>query len=844
MTYHHHFRLALTLAALAILLASPAIGKEIIGEHLYDRVLLTPHPYFGAPNGRTTAVWEDHFAFPRAKYLVFQFSRFELEPGDWVEITTVEGVIVQRLEGRGFKNRGGDFISKMVPGEEAYITLYSSHPRPAAFGYEISRISRGFSDVELAERQGRATCGTNDQQDAICFQASHPAAYRKSRAVCRIVMDGSAMCTGWLVSCENHLLTNNHCTWDDDDFDTQAELDRMEFQFMYQDATCGGGSPTWEYSFQGGTWLDNHHNLDYTLIQAPEGEDPVSTYGFLNIDYRLVPINEQIYIPGHPSGRPKEISLYSTHAQDQSGSAEVYSQSEPACVGGTVGEIGYYADTEGGNSGSPVLSRVTDKVVALHHCADCPNRGVRIQDVYDEIQAGPSPLPYCSRYGEHGTLALDQESYGCASTIGIKLRDENLAGLGTASVSIWSVSEPSPETVVLTESAILPGYFAGTITTTGGAAVHGDNMISTGQGETVSVRYVDANDGHGGVNVNRDDSALVDCTAPVISAIEVTGITTQAATITWTTDEPAHSVVEYWVDPSGTPELIMDGALVTSHSVPLAGLQDCTIYDFLVRSADAAGNTAEDDNGGDNYSFLTDKNVVSFADGMESGVNGWTHESGTGIDDWQQVTDFSHSSTHSWWASDPAEIKDAWLITPDIDIVATSRLRFWQKYNLESGFDGGVLEISTDGGSNWADLGAAITQNPYNKTLSTSYSNPIGGRQAWSGTADWQEVIVTLAAYGPDSVKIRFRIGCDNGVAKTGWWIDDFEISNSEPCDIPVDGDVNGDHVFDSNDVMLLAGYLAGDGVTLTDPDEADRDNNGILDAQDLHLLLVALNSI
>ena len=66
-----------------------------------------------------------------------------------------------------------------------------------------------------------------------------------------------------------------------------------------------------------------------------------------------------IYIVGHPSGRPKEISLYSTHASDQNnpdGFCEIFSQDEPVCVGGTVGEIGYYCDTEGGSSGSPVLA--------------------------------------------------------------------------------------------------------------------------------------------------------------------------------------------------------------------------------------------------------------------------------------------------------------------------------------------------------------------------------------------------------------------------------------------------------------------------------------------------------
>lgn len=843
MGIHPYFHRFLFLLALTLVLSMPASGKEIIGEHLYETLLETPHPYPGAAEGAPVVVWEDFFEYPQAAYLVFEFSRFELEPGDWVEITTPEGRVIQRLEGRGFKNKGGDFISKLVPGGEAFISLYSTHPKPRAFGYEIGRISRGFSEVELAQRKDRAICGTDDKQDAICYQSSFPAIYRKSRAVCRIVMDGDALCTGWLVSCENHLLTNNHCTWDDSDFDTQAELDRMEFQFMYQDATCGGGSPTWEYSFQGGTWLDNHQNLDYTLIQAPAGEDPASTYGYLNLDCRLVPVNEQIYIPGHPSGRPKEIAVQSTHAQDQSGFAEVYSQTEPACIGGTVGEIGYYADTEGGNSGSPVLSRVTNKVVALHHCADCPNRGVRIQNVYDEIQAGPAPLPDCTLYGQHGSLALDRELYGCSTAIGIKVRDENLEGAGTVSISLWSTTEPAPESVTLTENAILPGYFAGTSSTSETTPVHGDGLLSIHHGDTITARYIDANDGHGGTNVNRDDTAVGACAPPSISGVSATSITTSGATIGWTTNLPANGEVQYWEYPTGTPATVAIGTQTTAHSVTLGGLLDCTRYDFLVRSTDTAGNTAQDDNGGAGYSFWTGRKVVSFFDNMEGGVNGWTHSAATGTDDWQQLTSASHSATHSWWASDPSALKDDTLVSPAIDIDSTCTLSFWHKYDLESGFDGGVIEISTNGGSTWADLGPAITLHPYTSTLSTSYSNPIGGRMAWSGAADWQEVTANLSSYGPNTIRLRFRIGCDTSVGKTGWWVDDVDVSHAEPCG-PVAGDVDGDGGFDSDDVSLLAAYLAGNGVVLVNPGEADQDGSGTLDARDLHLLLRLLVSL
>jgi len=56
-------------------------------------------------------------------------------------------------------------------------------------------------------------------------------------------------------------------------------------------------------------------------------------------------------------------------------------------------------------------------------------------------------------------------------------------------------------------------------------------------------------------------------------------------------------------------------------------------------------------------------------------------------------------------------------------------------------------------------------------------------------------------------------------------------------------GYFTGAGVFDAADVVLLATYLAGDAVTLTNPGEADRDSNSLLDSRDLHLLILELNT-
>jgi arylsulfatase A-like enzyme len=81
-----------------------------------------------------------------------------------------------------------------------------------------------------------------------------------------------------------------------------------------------------------------------------------------------------------------------------------------------------------------------------------------------------------------------------------------------------------------------------------------------------------------------------DVTPPTISNVAASGITLQSATITWTTNEPADSQVEYGpsaVYGSSTP---VNSAVVTSHSVTLTGLAPNSLYHYRVLSKDPSGN--------------------------------------------------------------------------------------------------------------------------------------------------------------------------------------------------------------------------------------------------------------
>jgi hypothetical protein len=109
-------------------------------------------------------------------------------------------------------------------------------------------------------------------------------------------------------------------------------------------------------------------------------------------------------------------------------------------------------------------------------------------------------------------------------------------------------------------------------------------------------------------------SIAPDVTPPVISAVSSSGVTATAATVTWTTNESADSQVEYGPTTSYGNSTALDATMVTSHSVPLAGLTAGTLYHFRVKSRDVASNLQTS---GDN-TFMTSAVPVDLLTGLVS----------------------------------------------------------------------------------------------------------------------------------------------------------------------------------------------------------------------------------
>ncbi len=171
--------------------------------------------------------------------------------------------------------------------------------------------------------------------------------------------------------------------------------------------------------------------------------------------------------------------------------------------------------------------------------------------------------------------------------------------------------------------------------------------------------------------------------------------------------------------------------------------------------------------------------VLAVDDDFEPDASGWTATHGSGTVDWALTTTNPHSPTNAVFASEPNVLSDQYLtLTAPVTVTAGDQLTFWQRRGFENTFDGGVVEVSTNNGTTWSDIGAANwVSNGYNATISTGFSSPIAGRQAFSGTlSTYVQSVADLTPYAGQTIRLRFRAATDTSVSGGGWTIDDVRV--------------------------------------------------------------------
>lgn len=235
---------------------------------------------------------------------------------------------------------------------------------------DVENVFSFFLDSIEHDNHSRVIIGQDERKPYMCYEGSTIAEYALSSAAARI--GGWGSCS--LIGSENHVLTNNHVV------ESDPNLINGEIWFNWFNETCSSTSPVTEpvrlkpgkVLKKGASSGDNDYAL-FTLDNFDYLNSNVKVlFGGLELRKNNPEKGEKIYIPQYGNGGLRPMHIGDTK------------NGEPAKIlkiENNGNKITYNADSQGGSSGSPVISRDDNKLIGLHWGGGNVNVGVSAQNL-------------------------------------------------------------------------------------------------------------------------------------------------------------------------------------------------------------------------------------------------------------------------------------------------------------------------------------------------------------------------------------------------------------------------------------------------------------------------------
>lgn len=241
-------------------------------------------------------------------------------------------------------------------------------------------------------------------------------------------------------------------------------------------------------------------------------------------------------------------------------------------------------------------------------------------------------------------------------------------------------------------------------------------------------------------------------------------------------------------------DVVIDTTLTSTSFTPNQDLLPSTGYFWRVSASNTCGTSQYTPT----FTFRTAPLVGScevgqaaaavFEEAFTGGLGAFTTTGSTGAQTWAVSTARPSplSGGNAAFAANIATVSDQRLTSPVISLPASAgsaSVRFQNWRHIEANgdlscYDGGVLEISANGGPFTQVAAPGIPGDRYRGPVANGFQNPLAGLQAWcEPTARGHaETIADLSSYLGQDVQLRWRLGTDSEVAREGWYVDDIRV--------------------------------------------------------------------